>query len=119
VNTRLAQFIRLLSSDQDGEVVSAARALCRTLASSGLDIHAVAAVVEHATLVSTAAPRAAEPPPSDWQGAVRWLASRPHLLNQWEIGFITSLQGWTGDELTDAQMKKLDAIYAKVQRVAA
>ena len=42
---RLQQFIRLLSSDRDGEVVSAARAIIRTLAAAQLDIHALADAV--------------------------------------------------------------------------
>ncbi|MCW2218316.1 hypothetical protein M2232_001848 [Bradyrhizobium japonicum] len=43
---RIGQLIRMLSSDQPGEVGAAAQALNRTLASAGLDIHALANVVE-------------------------------------------------------------------------
>src|SRR5260370_14696966 len=39
---RLGKFIRLLSSDKDGEVVAAARAIIRTLHSEKLDIHVLA-----------------------------------------------------------------------------
>jgi hypothetical protein len=39
---KLKRFIRLLSSDSDGEVVAAARALNRTLKSAKLDIHVLA-----------------------------------------------------------------------------
>jgi hypothetical protein len=39
---KLKRFIRLLSSDSDGEVVAAARALNRTLKGAKLDIHALA-----------------------------------------------------------------------------
>jgi hypothetical protein len=42
VAVRLGNFIRLLSSDRDGEVVAAARALIRTLQSAGADIHVLA-----------------------------------------------------------------------------
>jgi hypothetical protein len=45
---KIASLIRLLSSDQDGEVVGAARALVRTLKSTGADIHVLADRVEHA-----------------------------------------------------------------------
>jgi hypothetical protein len=48
ISGRLANFLRLLASDKDGEVVSAARAMVRTLAGIGADIHDVAACVEHA-----------------------------------------------------------------------
>lgn len=39
---KLRRCLRMLSSDRDGEVVAATRALCRTLKSAGLDIHALA-----------------------------------------------------------------------------
>jgi hypothetical protein len=42
IAARLGNFIRLLSSDRDGEVVAAARALIRTLQSAGADIHVLA-----------------------------------------------------------------------------
>jgi hypothetical protein len=35
----VAKLMRLLASDKDGEVLAAARALCRVLDSAGLDIH--------------------------------------------------------------------------------
>ena len=46
VASKLGRFIRLLSSDQDGEVIAAARAVVRTLKGAGQDIHALAAVIE-------------------------------------------------------------------------
>jgi hypothetical protein len=39
---KLRRLARLLSSDRDGEIVAAARALNRTLKSAGLDIHSFA-----------------------------------------------------------------------------
>jgi hypothetical protein len=39
---KLRPLIRLLSSDQPGEVVAAARAISRTLKGAMLDIHALA-----------------------------------------------------------------------------
>ena len=44
---KVRRCVRLLSSDRDGEVVAAARALCRTLKSGGLDIHALADAIGH------------------------------------------------------------------------
>ncbi len=52
VAQRIAQCIRLLASDRDGEVVAAARALQRTLASVGLDLHALAERIEKTTTVA-------------------------------------------------------------------
>jgi hypothetical protein len=43
---KLAPLIRLLSSDQDGEALAAARAINRLLKSAGVDIHALADHVE-------------------------------------------------------------------------
>ena len=43
---RLADCIRVLSSEKDGEVVAAARALKRTLESAGTDIHGLANAIE-------------------------------------------------------------------------
>jgi hypothetical protein len=44
---KLKRFIRLLSSDSDGEVVAAARALNRTLKNAKLDIHVLADSIDH------------------------------------------------------------------------
>jgi hypothetical protein len=44
---KLANLIRRLSSNSDGEVVATAHALIRTLQGIGADIHDVAACVEH------------------------------------------------------------------------
>jgi hypothetical protein len=46
IASRLATFIRLLSSDKDGEIVAAARAIRRTLKAIGADIHALADRIE-------------------------------------------------------------------------
>jgi hypothetical protein len=43
---RLGKFIRLLSSDKDGEVVAAARAIVRTLQAEKLDIHVLADMIK-------------------------------------------------------------------------
>jgi hypothetical protein len=44
---KLANIIRRLASDKDGEVVAAARVMIRTLQGIGADIHDVAARIEH------------------------------------------------------------------------
>jgi hypothetical protein len=45
---KLGKLIRMLSSDRDGEVIAAARALQRTLLSAGTDLHALAGAIEQA-----------------------------------------------------------------------
>jgi hypothetical protein len=44
---KLGTFIRLLASEQDGEALAAARAIVRTLKSTGADIHTLAERVEN------------------------------------------------------------------------
>jgi hypothetical protein len=44
---RLAALIRMLSTTHDGELIAAAKALNRALTGAGLDIHALAEIVEH------------------------------------------------------------------------
>ena len=59
---KLAKFVRLLSSDQDGEVIAAAGAIRRTLLAANLDIHDLARVIEQSKL-GTEPARQYTPPP--------------------------------------------------------
>ena len=43
---KLAKFVRMLSSDKDGDVIAAAHAIMRTLRGAGSDIHALAGQIE-------------------------------------------------------------------------
>jgi hypothetical protein len=45
---KLAAIIRMMSSDKDGDVLNAGRAINRTLKSVGCDIHDLAEIVAHA-----------------------------------------------------------------------
>src|SRR5207244_12200377 len=47
-SNKLAAIIRMMSSDKDGDVLNAGRALNRALKSVGCDIHDLAEVIEHA-----------------------------------------------------------------------
>jgi hypothetical protein len=47
ISGKLAQYVRLLSSDKEGEVVAAAHAIMRTLKKAGADIHVLADRIEH------------------------------------------------------------------------
>jgi hypothetical protein len=49
VADKLANFIRLLASDKDGEVVAAAHAMVRVLSTMGSDIHDLADRIEHSS----------------------------------------------------------------------
>ena len=48
IRSKLAKYIRLLTSDQEGEVIAAVEALKRTVKTGGTDIHALAYLVEQA-----------------------------------------------------------------------
>jgi hypothetical protein len=45
--SKLAAIVRMMSSDKDGDVLNAGRALDRTLKSVGADIHDLAEIIEH------------------------------------------------------------------------
>ena len=60
---KLAKFVRLLSSDQDGEVIAAAGAIRRTLLAANLDIHDLARVIEQSKLGTEPARQYTPPPP--------------------------------------------------------
>jgi hypothetical protein len=47
IATKLATFIRLLSSDKEGEIVAAAHAIQRTLKAADTDIHTLAERIEN------------------------------------------------------------------------
>jgi len=54
VKDKVAMLVRVLKSDQDGEVVAAVRALTRTLESAGSDIHALADQIKNPSGLSDA-----------------------------------------------------------------
>ncbi len=68
---RMASLVRLLGSPIDGEALGAARALARTLATHGSDLHALA---DH---VQCSAPPAAEPKQQASKKTTKKPASRP------------------------------------------
>lgn len=106
---RVASLLRLLGSDQDGEALGAARALQRTLAGAGSDLHTLADVVERGpetVFVERSAPaprraRKARAPSSDSvelkpaqrRQVIEALskASRRGALSSWEEEFVTSI----------------------------
>ena len=108
---RVAGLLRLLGSDVDGEALGAARALRRTLGGVGLDLHALAAVVEHAAEPATTlrgrgmrepgrrrgarapSPGSVELEPARRRQVVDALskASARGILSSWEVEFTASV----------------------------
>lgn len=116
MTARLGKLIRLLASDKSGEVVAAASAINRALASVGLDIHAFADAVERNPLVPGQAP----PPPrndganDDWRAMRRFCADHDALLSVREREFIVDIKRWRG-QLTVKQYTWLNSIHQRLQ----
>ncbi len=87
-SVRVAQFIRLLGSDVDGEVVAATRALGKTLRAAGIDWHDLAIAVESGF---RAQPRPVNRP---WQATARELLRRGGRLRPHELDFLQSMATW-------------------------
>jgi len=139
---KLANLIRRLSSDQDGEVVATARAMIRTLQGIGADIHDVANRIEHSgngalsehemqeifdagvkTGIRQAqqtrqpphrgAPAPQFPPARDM--AMHCYRNIDELKSEWEREFITNMASWTRTRpLSVKQQAHLEKIYLKL-----
>jgi hypothetical protein len=139
---KLGKFIRLLSSDRDGEVVAAARAISRTLQGAKLDIHALADGLVNGKKFSEAdameiyqrgvadGRRAAEKvrpasfhnvsdddgPP--WHEIACECSHSNRLRDQREKDFVNDMVRWTvrGGVPTEKQAKWLRSIYVRVRQ---
>ena len=83
---RLGQLIRMLSSDQDGEALNAARAIGRTLVGAQLDFHALAEFVESAPAPYSYRPTSSSYRPADRQSTASkpaQQAPKPKAPNPW------------------------------------
>jgi hypothetical protein len=140
VADKLGKLLRLLSSDRDGEIVGAARAIVRTLDGAGLDIHALAdgigASADSKKKFSEAdaleiyqrgvedGKRAAEfwfrsvDGPTWHEIAGECAAHDECLRDERERQFLRDMVRWTvrGGEPTEKQAHWLRAIYARVRR---
>lgn len=94
---QLGKLLRMLSSDSDGEVVAAARAIGRVLEAHKLDWHALADA-----LCPTAERH-------DWRDLLAYCAANMSRLAPHERAFLRSIARWRG-ELTDKQRDWLHAI---------
>ena len=110
---KLSKLVRILTSDRDGEVVAAARSISRTLKSAGLDIHVLAAVIEHGGMNNT------KPSAATWHSvACECAAHSERLRSGKERAFIADMVVWTklGGDPTERQAKWLRSIYVRVRR---
>jgi hypothetical protein len=102
------ELVLLLSSDQDGEVVGAARAIDRALRSAGYDWHDLAGLVD-------GAPVSDDNKSPNWRLMREFCLQRAHLLRSREHQFVTGLGNWHGN-LTEKQMNWLVATHSRLQR---
>ena len=84
---RLAKLLGLLGSDFDGEVATAGRLADRLVRSAGLTWAAVLAPA----LPPPDREPGADPLRGDWRGTATACSRYPHLLDQWEVGFLVGL----------------------------
>jgi hypothetical protein len=111
---RVSKLVLMLSSQHDGEVVSAARAISRTLKSTGADWHdLVAGLTRQPT---SRAPHEADDTvdPKDWREMRQVCLDQLQRLREREQKFIDSIGNWNGD-LTDKQFQWLKSIYLRVK----
>ena len=104
VSPKLSKLILLLSSNQDGEVVAAARAIGRTLSGAGMDWHNLVKALTtppvppaNPSNATSSGPKAkAYSPPRPSPGPPRWrsLDSGERLMHLDYICYMGSLSPW-------------------------
>jgi hypothetical protein len=102
---RLGQLVRLLGSDQPGEVVAAAAALKRTLASVDQDFHTLARVIETSALSTN---RGSE----DHRAMAHWLIKTGVQFTPRERDFLHSMANWRSPP-SAAQIDWLQALFQR------
>jgi hypothetical protein len=125
VAPKLAALIPRLATDHEGGVVATVRALRRTLAAQGLDLHDLARAVTDPDERVVYVERPPDPPrrpsapePRDWRWTAAWCLDRADLLSDSEHGFVWQLATgrWRKPALTPKQAKWLAKI---VERLSA
>ena len=109
---KLSKLVRMLTSDQDGEVVAAARSINRTLKNAGLDIHVLAAAIERGNVAS------GTPNAPAWHSVACECAAHPEQLrSEKERAFVADMVVWTRfrGEPTERQAQWLRSIYLRVR----
>jgi len=136
---KLANFIRLLASDKDGEVVAAAHALIRTLKGIGADVHDIANRIEHSgngalseremqeifdAGVKRGINQTEQKLRNNQSVTVQFPSARDMAmycyqridrLNEWEQEFVTNMVSWTRRKpLSVKQQARLEEVYLKL-----
>lgn len=114
---RIRCLIPMLASNQDGEVVAAARTLAKTLGGIGLDLHDFAKLaIKGGALAGLPRPTLAAKDMSYWKAATRFCASNADFLTDREAQFVFSMYLWlaTGKEPTAKQANWLTAVIERL-----
>jgi hypothetical protein len=111
---RLKKLLLMLSSDQPGEVVNAARAIDATLRGAGADWHEL---VGRLTAAPVATRDRHEGRDVSWRAMHEFCARHGDLLQLREWDFVHDLEHWRGN-LTERQHAWLFSIYARIRRAA-
>jgi hypothetical protein len=125
ISDKLRKLLLMLSSDQPGEVTSAATAIGRTLHGIGADWHDLANRLLAPAEEAKAQPRHSNnnaryrnDGETDWRVMRDFCSQHPHLLNERELDFMDTLEQWRGTP-TEKQFAWLQSIYARLRRCAA
>lgn len=119
---RIGQLIPRLASDQEGDVIGAARALHRVLSAEGRDFHDLArAASADPTIVyrTVETRRSRETPDGEWLGKAKYCAARPDALRGKEAEFVADMAvrlQHIADGPTERQAAWLDTIYHRLRR---
>jgi hypothetical protein len=108
IGPQIGKLVLMLSSNHDGEVVAAARAIDRVLKSSRLDWH------DLVDAICLPLPAVQPCDDRDWKDLLAFCASRMSHLNGRERGFLRSIARWRGD-LTEKQRDWLESIAEKLR----
>lgn len=111
----LKSLLLMLSSDRDGEVVAAARAVGRALKSAGADWHDLAGLLVPGRQTNKAHSRNGNSDEhADWRAMREFCLQSDNQLRPREREFISSIGEWRGD-LTEKQSAWLAAIYQRLK----
>jgi hypothetical protein len=134
---RLAKLVRLLASDNDGEVIATRNAILRLLGDEGQDLHDLADLLTAENSGPTpgdveAAYREgyrdgvhdageSELLPAQgmsWHEQARFCAERADRLKEYERDFVEQMVRWTGRgrEPSEKQGRWLDALYNRLKK---
>lgn len=93
---RVGKLLRMLSSDNDGEVLAATAAIKRTLATEGLDIHSLAdALCQPAPRAEAKAHWRPDADTTDWHSVACECEAHGATLNLREQKFVSDMAAWT------------------------